>query len=131
MLTKNFNLIFIFGVLASIVSLLPTISALKKRPSLKLYHRAQIEKQILYLPILYGVIALVIFYIINNYFPENFQNYWMAGLLSGLTYATIKMINKEAVEVYQIENLKMFKIDVIFYPMLYGIVFQYIAKSLC
>ncbi len=131
MLTKNFYLIFIFGILASIASLYPTGAALKRDPSLKLYHRAQLEKQIMYLPILYGIIALVIFYVINNFFPENLQNYWVAGLLSGLTYATIKAIGKEAVDVYQVSNLKMFQIDVIFYPMLYGILFQHIAKSIC
>ena len=131
MLTKNLYLIFIFGILASIVSLIPTANALKKTPTLKLYHRAQLEKQVLYLPILYGILALIIFYIVNSYFPEYLQNYWVIGLLSGLTYATIKAINKEAIEVYQVSNLKMFQIDVIFYPLLYGIVFQLIAKFIC
>ncbi len=131
MLTKNLYLIFIFGILASIVSLIPTANALKKNPTLELYRRAQLEKQLLYLPILYGILALIIFYIVNNYFPKLLQNYWMVGLLSGLTYATIKAINKEAVEVYQVPNLKMFQIDVIFYPLLYGIVFQLLAKFIC
>ena len=132
MLTKNLYLIFIFGILTSIVSLSPTaIALIKRKPSLKLYQRTRLENQILYLPILYGIIALIIFYIINNYFPENLQNYWIAGLLSGLTYATIKAINKEAIDIYQVSNLKMFQIDVVFYPMLYGILFQYIARSIC
>ncbi len=91
----------------------------------------QLEKQLLYLPILYGILALIIFYIVNNYFPGYLQNYWVVGLLSGLTYATIKAINKEAIEVYQVSNLKMFQIDVIFYPLLYGIAFQLLAKFLC
>ena len=51
MLTKNLYLIFIFGILASLVSLIPTANALKRNPTLKLYRRAQLEKQVLYLPI--------------------------------------------------------------------------------
>ena len=131
MLTKNLYLIFIFGILASLVSLIPTANALKRTPTLKLYRRAQLEKQVLYLPISYVILALIIFYIVNNYFPKFLQNYWVVGLLSGLTYATIKTINKEAIEVYQVSNLKMYQIDVIFYPLLYGIAFQLLAKFIC
>ena len=131
MLTKNLYLQFILGVLASIVSMYPTGSALQKNPSLKLYNRAKLEWIIIYLPILYGILALVIFYLINNYFPKYLQNYWMVGLISGLSYATIKAINREAVEVYNVSNKLMFMIDSVFYPALYGIVFQYMVKYIC
>jgi len=131
MLTQNSYLIFIFGILASIVSLYPTGTALQKDPSLQLYHRAKLESQIFYLPIIYGILALIIFNIINNYFPANLQNYWVAGLISGLTYATIKAIRKEAVDVYKVSNLTMYGIDVIFYPLLYGVLFQFISKNIC
>nr|QBK88397.1 MAG: hypothetical protein LCMiAC01_00610 [Mimivirus LCMiAC01] len=131
MLTQNLLLQFILGILASLASLYPTGKALQQNPSLKLYRRAKLEWQIIYLPILYGILALIIFYLVNNYFPKYLQNYWMVGLISGLLYATIKAINKEAIEVYHVANIKMFLIDSIFYPVLYGIVFKNLVKYMC
>ncbi len=131
MLTTNILIQFIIGILASLVSLLPTSFALQKNPTIKLYQRVKLEKQIIYLPILYGILAIIIFYVVNNYFPVYLQNYWIVGLISGLVYATIKAINKEALEVYNVSNKKMFIIDSIFYPVLYGLIFSTITKYMC
>ncbi len=131
MLTQNYHLAFIFGVLSSLINLNATGSALQTNPSMELYQKAQLHIKLLTIPYLYGFLAIVIFYLINNLFPTYLHNYWIAGIITGLLYATFSTTTGYVNEVYGMDNYKVYLIDIIFYPLLYGVVFWFIDRTIC
>ena len=131
-LSTNPLFAFIIGVLSSFPSLAPTPLSLIQNPSMELYKRASLESKLLSIPIMYGILHIVLFFIINNFFPIYLNNYWTLGLIIGLIYPTLGTVTNYAKDVYGTKStLGLYMKGMVMYLFVYGIIFNFVAKNLC
>ena len=86
------------------------------------YWRINFGKQYFTNPILYAVIAVIIFKIVLLYFPQQMQQYWVIGAIIGIIIPTIKMINNYAIDVYDVTPQFLYAWDVMVYMLFYLLV---------
>ena len=129
-LANNFILAFVIGALSSYISIMPTVLSLKKKPTIELYRASKIEDLILTLPLFYGVLHIVLFYIINNYFPKQYRNYLTLGIIIGLIYPTLGTVSGHA-KLYAKSTLNLYITAQILYIFFYAVIINYIAKNIC
>ncbi len=129
-ITNNIVLQFIIGVLSAFPSLAPTAISLIYKP--ELLSEAGLENKMLWLPIFYGFLSIIVFTLVNTLFPKYLQKYWMIGIIIGLIYPSLGTIGNHAKKIYGIENYWTLYINAqIMYITLYGIIFYYMVKYLC
>ena len=131
MLGKNYYLIFIYGLIKSLINMNATGMVLKETEDVELYKIGKLEYKWMYVPYLYGIISIIIFFIINNYFPKYLRSYWIAGLMVGFMYATLGITNDYNQKMYKIPKLRVYLIDLTFYSIFYGIVLRLVEKYIC
>nr|QBK88398.1 MAG: hypothetical protein LCMiAC01_00620 [Mimivirus LCMiAC01] len=135
-LSSNPLFAFLIGVLSFFPSIMPSIYYLIKRPSLDLYRKATLENKIYQMPIAYGILHIILFFLINKFMPEGYQNYLVLGVIIGLIYPTLGTVTKHARDVYGREDtpkniLSLYVSALILYVFVYGVIFNYIAKNIC
>ncbi len=131
-LANNYTLAFVIGALSSFPSIMPTVLALQKKPTIELYRTAKIENMIWTLPLFYGVLHVILFYLINNFFPKQFQNYLTLGIIIGLIYPTLGTISGHAKATYEDKStLNLYIKAQILYIFTYAVVFNYIGRNIC
>jgi hypothetical protein len=106
-LQNNVILSFLIGFLSAYPSILPTIISLKKNPTCDLYNKAKLEDMSLYLPFFYGILHVILIWIIVNALPKAYQTYWFLGVIIGLFYPTLGTISGHAKKIYGIESTFM------------------------
>lgn len=129
-LANNFTLAFVIGALSAFPSIMPTVLALRKKPTIEIYRTAKIENMIWILPLFYGVLHVILFYLINNFFPKQFQNYLTLGIIIGLIYPTLGTVSGHA-KLYSDSPLKLYMTAQILYIFFYAVVFNYIGRNIC
>ncbi len=131
-LTTNWILAFVIGVLSSLPSLAPTALSLKASKKLDLYHEADLESKLLWIPIAYGFLLVAVIGIINNFFPEYLRSYWFLGFIMALIFPTLGTIGDYAKRIYGIESYwNLYFNAQVMYLIFYGIVINFIANNIC
>ncbi len=131
-LSTNPVFAFVIGALSAIPSLTPTALNLIDRPSLDLYKRAGLESKILSIPFYYGILHIILFFIINTFLPNKFHNYWTLGLIIGILYPTFGTVTGYARDVYgTTSTLMLYVKGILMYLFIYGIIFNWIASKIC
>ncbi len=131
-LSTNPIFAFIIGVLSTFPSLTPTALNLLNRPSIDLYKRANLESKLITIPIYYGILHIVLFFLINTFLPISFRNYWTLGFIVGIIYPTLGTVTGYARDVYgTTSTLILYIKGIAMYLFIYGIIFNWIAGQLC
>lgn len=131
MLTDNYYLAFVFGMLSSLFNINAGGMAIQSDSSDKMSRRVNLPMKWLMLPFMYGILAVIIFWSINTYLPKEWRNYWLAGLLTGFFYASFGSMANYSRDVYGYEPWQVYAIDLVFYTLLYGVVFRLMDDYLC
>lgn len=136
-ITQNLTLAFIIGLLSAFPSLAPTAQSLNKakqedKKDLKdFYIKADLENKVLFLPIIYGILSIAIFYIVNRFFPSKYKRYWVIGIIIGLIYPTLGWINKLPQEIYGVTNKMKFYLSAqVMYITFYGIIIAFMMSKI-
>ncbi len=124
-LSDNYYFVFILGMLAWYVSMLPAIRS-EKRDN-KTY--TDWHSMILYVPYFYGLANVIIFYIINTYLPA-LANYYFVSFVMAFFYSGLGRISGHA-EMYKFSNINLLHVyAVLMYVPLYGIIFGWLDSKL-
>ena len=91
-ITTNWMMAFVIGLLSFFPSMVPTALSIKKTPSYEMYNKAKLENKMLYLPIIYGLLNVLVFYLVSRVLPSQYQRYWVIGAIFGLIYPTLGVI---------------------------------------
>lgn len=125
-LSTNYFFVFVLGMLAWYASMAPAIAA-EKRDNV-IY--TDWHSMITYVPFLYGLINVIVFYVLNEYFPS-FANYFFVGIVMGLFYSGLGRITGHA-NMYKLSNNNLLHVyAIIMYVTLYGIVFNWLDSVIC
>ena len=131
MINKNYFVLMLVGFLTGYVSMLVEANKLRKEyPSEEMYWKINFGKQYMRNPLMYGIIAMVIFYLVMNFLPEKLQRYWLVGIIMGIIIPSIKMINNYAMDVYGVTVGFLYSWDIFFYTCLYTFVLGPLANRL-
>ena len=123
---------FLIGVLSMFPSILPSILSIMKKPELKQYRLVSLETKIYQMAIFYGILHVILFFLINKFLPEKYQNYLTLGIIIGLIYPTLGTVTGYAKRTYNITSTpKLYISAMILYLFTYVIVFNNIAKNIC
>lgn len=126
MISDNYYFVFVLGMLAWYVSMAPAIAA-EKRDGV--YH-TDWHYMITYVPFIYGLVNVVIFYLFNTLFPS-YANYYIVGVAMGLFYSTAGRLSGHA-DMYGIENQNMLHVyAILMYVILYGVAFNWLDSKIC
>ncbi len=129
-ITHNYILQFVIGILSAFPSLAPTAISLLYKP--ELLEEAGLHDKVLWLPIFYGFLSIIVFTLVNILFPKELQKYWVIGIIIGLIYPTLGTIGDHAKKIYGIQSYWTLYINAqIMYIFLYGVVFYYMVKYIC
>jgi len=136
-ITKNYILAFLIGFASSYPSLMPTaLSLIKNKGSgdnsqCNLYKIADFETKFMYIPIIYGILSVVIFLVINNFFPGWLNNYWTVGFIIALIYPSIGYFSQHAQKVYGIKSApKLYLGAQAMYLTFYGLIINYLINNI-
>lgn len=132
-ITKNYYLAALIGVLVTFPSIMPSVNAINRskdsRGSEDLEEECKFRKYIALegklwkMPLLYSIVNVIGFYIINNYFPLSLRKYWFVGMLMGLFYPTLGTIGDYAKKAYGVTNYyQLYLWAQMLYVGFYGIV---------
>lgn len=116
---------FLAGFLTGYMSL--TVEAkqmMDEMPSEDKYNKINFGKQYLYVPLMYGVIAMLLILVVRNFFPKELDSYWFLGALMGVIIPSIKMIDNYALEVYDTTEFSLYLWDISVYAFFWGFVLQ-------
>ncbi len=123
---------FLIGVLSMFPSILPSIMSIMKKPDLEQYRKVSLETKIYQMAIFYGILHVILFYLINKFLPEAYQNYLTLGVIIGLIYPTLGTVTGYAKSTYNITSTpKLYVQAMILYLFMYVIIFNNIAKNVC
>ena len=110
----------------------PTALSIKKDPSLEMYKKAGLEDKMLYLPLFYGLLSVVVFFLASRLLPLAWQKYWIIGIFFGLIYPTLGVISKLPQKVYGTTNYFLFYLSaILLYTFFYGIVIAWTVENIC
>ncbi len=135
-LPNNYIIAFLIGMLSAYPSLMPTAlslkeASLKDHTSCDLYKEAHMEDMFIQLPIMYGVLHVVLFFLILNLVPKSWQTYWLLGFIIAIIYPTLGTIGGHAKRVYGINSTpKLYMGAQILYLIFYGIIVNYLVNNL-
>ena len=123
---------FVIGMLSAFPSLMPTALSLKANPSYDLYKTAGFEDMFMTVPIFYGLLHVVLFYIVNTFFPPKFRIYWIIGFIIGLIYPSLgSILSDHAQKVYgTTSRLSLFTNAQLLYLPFYGIIINFIMSNI-
>lgn len=132
MITKNYFLIFIIGLLSIFPSLALTAISVSRNPTLENYKLANLETKLYTYPILYGIVNILGVLIVTQLLSEQFHNYFILGIIMGVIYPTINNIGDYTQKMYGITNiLDLYIGSQLLYIPFYGIVVSYIVNRIC
>lgn len=124
-LCNNYYFVFILGMLAWYPSMAPSVISEK---SLNMRY-TDWHQMITYLPFLYGIVNVIVFYLINTYFP-NYANYYVAGVIMALFYSGLGRATGHAHK-YGLGNINMLHVyAIMMYVPLYGVVFGFLDSKI-
>ena len=130
-ITSNYMIQFLIGVITFFPSIFPTLLALKRKPTLKWYNYAKLEDKIMWMPILYGFINLIVFTIVIKFFPKSLRKYWILGIIFGMIYPTLGTINNYAKKMYDLDNYYGLYLKAqIMYIIYYGLIISFIVSRI-
>ena len=129
MITKNYTLAFVIGMLSTFISLIPSVMAILKNP--KKRGIAKLEKKILWLPYFYGFVSILIIIFMHNVLPTKLNNYWIMGAIVAILYSSMGRFGGLVTNVYEMDTPNLIHIyALMLYIPLYGIVFRTLAENL-
>lgn len=121
----------ISGFLTGYLSMTVEANILRKEmPDEETYWKINFGKQYLQNPIMYAVVAAVVFYAVLNFFPPTLRKYYVVGTIMGIIIPSIKMINNYAVDVYDVTVQFLYGWDLMIYTLFYIIVVGPLLESL-
>jgi hypothetical protein len=124
-ISQNYYFVFVLGMLAWFVSMSPAIAA-EKRDN-KTY--TDWHSMIMYVPFVYGIVNVIIFYLFNQFFPD-YANYYFVGIAMALFYSGIGRLSGHA-EMYGLSNPNLLHVyAIIMYVILYGIIFNWLDSKI-
>lgn len=126
-ISQNYYFAFVLGILAWFVSMSPAIMAEMRDNEI----HTDWHKMIMYVPFIYGIVNVIVFYVFNTFFP-NYANYYFVGMAMALFYSGIGRLSGHA-EMYKLSNINLLHVyAVIMYVILYGVVFNWLdSKIVC
>ena len=130
-LSKNYILAAVIGVLSTFPSIMPTVLSVIKKPNYETYKKANLEQMIYQLPIFYGILHIILYFIIGNYFPEKLRNYLTLGIIIGLIYPTLGTISGHANLYNMGSTSKLYITAMVLYVFMYTIIFSFIDRNIC
>lgn len=131
-ISDNWVMAFVIGMLSAYPTFLPTAFSLKANPEYPLYRRADIETKLIWFPLGFGILHVVIFFLINNFFPPEMQTYWILGFIIGLIYPTLATVGDYAKDVYGVRNYVSLYIGAqILYLAFYGLGINFLFTNIC
>jgi hypothetical protein len=129
-ITNNITLLFIFGIIAWFFSMLPSIY-IEKRKNIKV----DWSNMILTLPLFYGFMNIIILLSVSKLFDKyemnNFNNYFIAGVIMSFFYSGIGRFSGHAQKYGLNSNYELHFYAIILYTFVYGILFNYIDENIC
>ena len=130
--TNNWVTMFVIGALTTFPSMAPTALALKEKKNYKLYRRADLESKLLYVPIVYGIMSIIFFYLFNSYIPQEYNNYFVLGFLFALVYPTLGTVTGYAKEIYGTKSIpKLYLGAQVMYIIWYGLIMNLMVQNIC
>ncbi len=131
-ITKNWILAFVIGLLSVFPSILASVLAVKNNPSCEMYKTAKLEDKLLTMPLFYGVLSVLVFFLMNMFFPAQFRRYWVIGIIFGLIYPTLGWLARLPQDVYGVTNYYQFYASALaLYIPFYGLLIAYVVASIC
>lgn len=135
-ITKNYYLAALIGVLVTFPSIMPSVNAMNRlkvsrgfegsealEEECKFRKYIALEGKLWKMPLLYSIVNVIGFYIVNNYFPFGLRKYWFVGMLMGLFYPTLGTIGDYAKKAYGVTNYyQLYLWAQMLYVGFYGIV---------
>lgn len=130
-LPSNYTIAFLIGFISAYPSLMPTVLSIKANPTWDMYKTANLEGMFSSIPIFYGFLHIVIFFMINKFVPKQFRTYWLLGFIIGLLYPTFGTISGHAKKVYGTKNTaKLYMGGQLLYLPFYGIIVNYLFNNI-
>lgn len=122
---------FVIGILSVIPSLIPTALSVKTNPTYEMYRMADFETKTMILPIGFGLLHIILFFIMNKLFNPAMRTYWLLGFIIGLIYSFMGMMGDYAKKVYGIKSYwTLFLGGQCMYLLFYGIIVNYIFSNM-
>lgn len=117
---KNIASWLIIGFLTAYLSMTVEANILRKEmPDEETYWKINFGQQYLQNPLIYSIIAVVVFYLVTTFVPKQWQQYWLVGSIMGIIIPSIKMIDNYAVDVYEVTPQFLFAWDLMIYTLFY------------
>lgn len=132
-ITRNLVLAFVIGVLSVVPSLAPSVNAINKnKKSCDILKKAKLEDKVLTLPLIYGIISVIVFFLVNKLAPQELRKYWFIGFIIGIIYPTMGWLSGLPQNVYGVKNpVKLYASAQILYLIFYGIIIAWVAANIC
>jgi hypothetical protein len=129
-ITNNITMLFIFGIIAWFFSMLPSIY-IEKTKNVNI----DWSNMILTLPLFYGfmnvVILLSISSLFNKFEMNDYDNYFIAGVIMAFFYSGLGRLSGHAQKYDLNSNYELHIYAIILYVFVYGILFNYIDETIC
>ena len=121
---------FMMGVLSVLPYLFPAIVSLRENPTLDLYNYIDLQTRLLYLPISFGILSIILCGTMNTLFTYQMRTYWILGFLIGLIYSFIDMYDNYYTNAYGLNSYwTLFIMNMVIYMFFYGVILNFMFSN--
>jgi predicted permease len=130
--TSNMYVGALIGILAFFPSMMPSVlSVWSSKTDSKTRDIVKMENKVFMVPLFYGFINAIVFYLINKHFPDNLKNFWVVGFMLAFFYPTLGTIGDYAKKVYGVKSYKRLYFGAqVMYLAYYGIFVPWFLRKL-